>query len=139
MLQASSVGTIDRNSHLIVRIRRYFGERDFVQEYGDLGEHELEEQSGTIPQALLRMNGNLVGELIRAQFLNASGRIAAVAEDPERCVETVYLVCLTRRPTSAELAAFSPQFGGEDQDARRQAVEDLFWALFNLEEFAWNH
>jgi hypothetical protein len=139
MLQASSVGTIDRNSHLLVRIRRYFGERDFVQEYGDLGENELEEHSGTIPQALLRMNGNLVGQLTRAEFLNASGRIAAIVRDPEQYVETIFLVCLTRRPTSDELQAFAPQFRGTDEDARRQAVEDLFWTLFNVEEFAWNH
>jgi hypothetical protein len=139
MLQAASIGTIDRNSHLLVRIRRFFGERDFVQEYGDLGENELDEHSGTIAQALLRMNGNLVRELTRAEFLNASGRIAAVAGSPEGCVETVYLVCLTRRPTAEESAQFASQFDPEDQDQRRQTVEDLFWTLFNVEEFAWNH
>ena len=59
MLQASSIQTIDQNSHLFTRFRRFTNERDFVNEYGDPGEQELVEQTGTIPQALLRMNSNM--------------------------------------------------------------------------------
>ncbi|TXT22063.1 MAG: hypothetical protein FD138_3778, partial [Planctomycetota bacterium] len=41
MLQASSIKTIDQNSHLISRFLKLTRSNDFVQEYGDLGENEL--------------------------------------------------------------------------------------------------
>ncbi|MCA9072125.1 MAG: DUF1549 domain-containing protein, partial [Planctomycetaceae bacterium] len=44
MLQAASIKTIDRNSHLFVRTIRFFREKDFVKNYGDLGADELQER-----------------------------------------------------------------------------------------------
>ena len=100
MLQAASIKTIDQNSHLFVRTIRFFREQDFVKNYGDLGADELQERSGTIAQALLRMNGKLSQELSDANLFSAAGRIAATASSDENCLETLYLVCLTRRPTT---------------------------------------
>jgi hypothetical protein len=140
MLQAASAGTIDRNSHLLVRVRRFFGERGFVQEYGDLGENELEEQSGTIPQALLRMNGKLTREVGAASPFTAAGRIPGVAGSDEHCIETAYLVILCRRPTADERQHWLTRIeaaGGSE--SRAKIVEDLYWVLFNLPEFSWNH
>ena len=48
MLQSTSLRTIDQNSHLFVRAKRYFQENEFVKQYGDLGDNELDERSGTI-------------------------------------------------------------------------------------------
>jgi len=135
MLQSASLQTIDQNSHLLVRTIRFFREQDFVEDYGDLGEDELEVRSTTIPQMLLRMNGSLPHELIKGNPLNASGRIAAFASSDERCLETCYLVCLTRRPTDAERDHFLPQLRGTNGNQRRKVVEDIFWSLFNSPEF----
>ena len=41
-----------------------------------MGDNELEERSGTIAQALLRMNGKLAAEALKADPLSSSGRIA---------------------------------------------------------------
>lgn len=143
ILQAASLRTIDQNSHLFVRTLRYFQERDFVKEYGDLGENELDDRAGTISQALLRMNGKLASEASEAGPLNATGRIATFAGAPETCLETCYLVALTRRPIKIEADYFVPQISTADtsgqKGARAQTVEDLFWGLFNSPEFSWNH
>jgi len=138
VLQSASLSTIDQNSHLFIRTIRFFQENDFVKEYGDLGENELTEQAGTIPQALLRMNGELVRELVKSEFLRSSGRISAMAPDDETRVETAYLVALTRRPTEPEMRHFVQQLmSGKGQ--REVIMEDLLWSLCNSPEFSWNH
>ena len=139
MLQAASVKTIDQNSHLLVRTIRFFREKGFVNNYGDLGADELQDRSGTIAQALLRMNGKLSKELTDANLFSAAGRIADAAGNDENCLETLYLACLTRRPTKKETAAFLPQLKDTQKDNRKRAVEDIMWPLFNSEGFSWNH
>jgi hypothetical protein len=139
MLQARSLRTIDQNSHLLVRATRYFQENDFVKEYGDLGENELDEHSGTISQALLRMNGKLAADAIRAEPLNAANRLAGFAGSDANCLEDCYLVALSRRPTPAESDYFLQQLAGAGAKGRSQVVEDILWSLFNSPEFSWNH
>lgn len=139
LLQASSLTTIDQNSHLISRFIKLTRSKDFVKEYGDLGENELEDRAGTIPQALLRMNGNLITETIDAKPFTASGRISAMSPNNEALLELSYLVCLTRRPTAEEAGYFLPLLQEVRPKQRGPAVEDLYWTLFNSPEFAWNH
>ena len=139
ILQATSVTTIDQNSQLFARAIRFLRERDFVTEYGDLGENELEDQTGTIPQALLRMNGKLTRELTDANPFSSISRIASMARDDRTCVSTIYQVCLTRPPTGAELEVFCRQFQETQGKPRAEIAEDLFWSIFNCDEFCWNH
>ena len=139
ILQASTLGTIDQNSHLLFRTIRFFRENDFVKEYGDLGENELTEQPGTIPQALLRMNSKLIGDLTEANAVNSPGRIAGLSPNDATCIETAYLVALTRRPTAPEIAHFTAQLRAASKNERSKVVEDMFWSLCNSLEFSWNH
>ncbi len=139
ILQASSLGTIDQNSHLLFRAIRFFRENDFVKEYGDLGENELNEQPGTIPQALQRMNGKLIGELTEANVFNSPGRISGLSPDDATCIETAYLVVLTRRPTEPEVDHFTKQLQNAPRKDRAKVVEDIFWSLCNSQEFSCNH
>lgn len=139
LLQASSLTTIDQNSHLLSRLIKFTRSNDFVNEYGDLGENELQDRAGTIPQALLRMNGNLINETIDAKPFSASGRIAGMSPSNETLLELSYLVCLTRRPTAEESGYFLPLLQEVRPNSRGPAVEDLYWTLFNSPEFAWSH
>ena len=143
ILQSTSLRTIDQNSHLLLRAKRYFQENEFVKQYGDAGDSELDERSGTIAQALLRMNGKLAAEAIKPDPLSATGRIAGFAGTDRTCLETSYLVALTRRPTKAEDDYFVPQLTcaqkSSEKDAYAHAVEDIFWSLYNSPEFSWNH
>lgn len=139
MLQASSVRTIDRNSNFFVRAIRLLQERGFVDAYGDAGDNELEERAATISQALLRMNGRLSNEVSAANPFTASGRVVSTAGSDEKCLDVLFLLYLTRRPTTAEQAALLPQLRGTKDRERQRAVEDIVWALVNSEEFSWNH
>lgn len=140
MIQSASIQTIDQNSNLFVRFLRAVRESDFVREYGDAGGDELVVRAGTIPQALLRMNGKLTRETGKATPFTAAGRIPSVSSTGERCVETAYLVVLTRRPTQAEADHWNERLrSAADKQARAKIVEDMYWAMFNSPEFSWNH
>ena len=139
IFQSSSIQTADQNSHLLFRTLRLLQGNQFVNEYGDLGENELLDRGGTIPQRLIMMNGDLAAGPTNANPVNAVGRIALFASSDEKCIETAYLCCLTRRPTSGELLAFSADLKDKTGSDRRDVVEDLIWILFNSTEFSWNH
>lgn len=139
MLQASSIQTIDQNSHLLTRFRRFTSERDFVNEYGDLGDQEMVEQTGTIPQALLRMNSDMTRGAVESGFLSACGRISNFSTTNEEALEAAYFVCLTRKPTPEERDHFLTLLGDHTDDRRNPIMEDIFWTLFNSPEFSWNH
>lgn len=139
ILQATSLQTIDQNSHLVMRTIKLFQSGDFVREYGDLGENELADRGGTIPQRLLLMNGNLAGEATQKKpLLSAVNRIDSLSSTNEKRVETAYLVCLTRRPTAEETSHFVSQMT-DKRFERGQIAEDMYWVLFNSTEFSWNH
>jgi hypothetical protein len=138
LLQAASVTTIDSESHILVRLARYGSQNEFVQRYGDSGEDEFDGKGGTIPQRLLLMNGKLVHEKTKEDIFNAATRIAWMAPDDRRAVETAYLTVLTRRPTPQEAAHFEKLLG-EPGGKRTERLEDLYWALINSSEFSWDH
>lgn len=139
MLQAASVKTVDQNSHLLLRLIRFAREQDFVRDYGDLGDEELKERAGTIPQALLRMNGEFAKEMSDRNPISASGRIASMAPTDESALDTCFLTCLTRHPTDDERDHFLAQLKPLTNDGRGAAIEDLFWTLYNSAEFCWMH
>lgn len=139
MVQASSVKTVDRDSHWTKRFLRFIRELEFVKEYGDLGDDELTERAGTIPQALLRMNSTFAAEWSKSTPFSAAGRITAMSPNDETCVDICFLACLTRHPSPEEKSEMSKQLHGLHGDKRSQAVEDIFWSLFNSPEFSWGH
>ncbi|MCA9054437.1 MAG: DUF1553 domain-containing protein, partial [Planctomycetaceae bacterium] len=138
MLQANHVETIDQNSHLFVRAIRFFRERDFINEFGDPGVDELEDRTGTIQQALLRMNGDFARELSKEDGLTAPGQIRRYSAGPENLLDNIFLSCLARPPTDMERECFLPQLqpGADQPDG---VIQDLYWAVFNAPEFSWNH
>jgi hypothetical protein len=139
VLQAASVRTIDRNSHVVVRLARYFQERDFVQQFGDPDEDDTDAGAGTIPQRLLMLNGTLVNERAKGELVNAAARIALMAPDDAAAVDAAYLCVLTRRPTPTEREHFVAKLAGTRGGERSRRVGDLYWVLFNSAEVSWNH
>lgn len=140
VVQASSLTTIDGQTHVLLQIAKYGQTQDFVQRYGDLGEDEFNDQPTTIPQRLLMMNGKLVKERTNPNPLNsASTRIAMLNGKPETQVEAAYLAVLTRRPTDDELNHFVGRLKNIRNRDKAQVMEDLFWTLVNSTEFSWNH
>jgi len=135
--QSCSLKTIDSHSHIVFQIARFIAQNDFVKRYGDMGDDEFVDRGGTIPQRLLMMNGDMVGERTKDNpVTNAATHISMFAGDDRQAAETAYLAVLTRRPTMKELEYFMQTMHQTD---RKQAVEDLFWVLLNSTEFSWNH
>lgn len=140
VVQASRLTTIDHESHILLRLVRFGSQADFLKRYGDAGAQELEAQSGTIPQRLLMMNGQIVHERTKPDLVtNAATRIAALAPDDKRAVEVAYLTVLTRRPSAAEMEHFVARLKDKTGEERSECLADLSWALENSTEFSWNH
>jgi hypothetical protein len=140
VVQSTNLSTIGHDSHIVTRLLRSFAQNDFIKQYGDAGEDELDDPGGTIPQRLILMNGKLVDEKTSDSLLfSAAGQIAKLAPDDAKAIEMVYLAVLTRRPTEAEARHFAERFRESTEDGRIAAVQDLYWALLNSSEFAWNH
>lgn len=138
VLQASSVATINADSHVVTRLIRFGDQNDFIKRYGDSGEDEFDSRGGTIPQRLVMMNGKLVSEKTKEGPFTATTRINWLANEDPRAVETVFLAVLTRRPTAREAAFFEERLKETDQ-RRGQQIQDLYWDLINSTEFSWNH
>ena len=100
LFQAASITTSARSRTGSSGSSAYTGRNDFVRRYGDTGEDEFDARSGTIPQRLLLMNGEIVAEKIKDDFFNAvAARSRVSLPTTETAVETAYLAVLTRRPT----------------------------------------
>lgn len=161
LFQAGHIRSIDQNSNPFVRVTKFGNENDFLNEYGDLGDDELLQQVGTIPQALLRMNGRFTAEQIKVDALSAPAQILNFSPDNAAVIDNCFLACLCRHPTVDERTYFlnllesTTEAAGEKRKAnpaaaatsanakptrtRAQVVEDLMWTLFNSPEFSWNH
>ncbi|MCA9102519.1 MAG: DUF1553 domain-containing protein [Planctomycetales bacterium] len=138
LLQSAKMQTIDRESHVLVKLVRWIQQREFIERYGDAGAAELEPRTGTIPQRLVMMNGTLVTEKSGDNPLGTVARVALLAPDDAAAIETTYLAVLTRRPTQPEREHFEQRLA-ETELSRLHVLEDLYWSLVNSTEFSWNH
>jgi len=137
LVQATSLRTIDRGSHLLTRTIRFFREVDFIRDYGPTDDANGRREPATIPQTLVRMNGRLARELVEANPFTAAGRIARLAGDDEARLELAFLAMLTRRPTPEERSALRSLL--TTAPSRPAGMQDLCWALMISVEFGWNH
>ncbi|TWU15791.1 DUF1549 domain-containing protein [Allorhodopirellula heiligendammensis] len=138
IIQAGRVKTLDRESALVLQLQQ-FGERnDFLKRYGDLGEDEFENETATIPQRLVLLNGKLTSEMSSWNpVLNTSAHVGMFAADDSAVVELLYLANLNRYPTASESEHFVARIAAAD--SRKNAIVDIVWVLLNSSEMAWNH
>ncbi|MHC5539385.1 DUF1553 domain-containing protein, partial [Singulisphaera rosea] len=101
----------------------------------------------SMSQALHLANGATINEKLRSDQGIVARILASKATDGE-ILDRLFLSALTRHPTDAErtklnqiLAEASAGQGDPKAaaDARRQAVEDLYWATLTGNEFLFNH
>jgi hypothetical protein len=107
------------------------------------------ERSGetTMPQALLLLNGAAVNDKIGAENGILLRLLDAHRNDPP-VIDELYLLAFGRIPMARERATHLPAIrrsvvarpsGVSVAGARREAFEDLLWALINSREFLYNH
>jgi hypothetical protein len=105
-------------------------------------------QDASLAQSLHLINAKDIQE----KLAGAESRPALLAADDKRTddakVEELYLRAFSRKPEAEELSAAKAYVEKKvaskkaDQDVkavRKQAYEDLVWALINTKEFAFNH
>ena len=88
---------------------------------------------GTIPQALMLMNGTQINRAIEARPGTVLGAILTSTPDNRAALNALYLRVLAREPTGKEV-----QTCGKYLDAvgnRKEAFEDILWTLVNSTEF----
>lgn len=112
--------------------------QQFVVAFNNDENDESTTFNGTIPQALMMMNSELMEKAVsveRGSFLfetmNRPGNDAQKIQD-------LYLAALSRRPTKGEASRMQKMFGLY-RTQRLTAYQDLFWALLNSNEFVLNH
>ena len=91
----------------------------------------------TLGQVLHLLNSPGVNDKITSPTGRAA-RLAASEQSLDTLVDQLYLAAYSRFPTSDERIAARAAFERPDV-SRRQAVEDLLWALLNSAEFVLNH
>ncbi len=87
----------------------------------------------TVVQALHLMNS----PRLHAKVTSSDGRaaqLAASARTPAEIIDEIYLLAYSRMPTEKERATCEGLFR-EPGTTRRQAAEDILWALLNTPEF----
>jgi hypothetical protein len=88
---------------------------------------------GSIPQALLLMNNPMIDERIQAKDTNLLSRVLTAYPKDDDALRTLYLRTLARKPTDKELEKCRAYLAKVDN--RKEAFEDLLWALINSTEF----
>ncbi len=110
----------------------------FLLDNGEM--EEIEAFNGTVPQALMMINGDMVTESTnykkRGSFINYV--LQNWRETPER-VEFIYLTVLSRKPTAKEQTFFQRYLDRSLYRNKQLAYEDLYWVLLNSAEFSLNH
>ena len=89
-----------------------------------------------LSQALQMINGPVVHNKLRAD----NGRIALMIKDmkpDDEIIASLYLAALARTPSAEELTASKTHIAA--QTDRRQALEDVGWAILNSKEFLFQH
>jgi hypothetical protein len=91
----------------------------------------------TLPQLLHLHNG----DEIQLQIAAADGRLSAILKDADdrTATDALFALSMQRKATDAEFAAILPQLAAGTPPERAAAFADVFWALLNTKEFAFNH
>ncbi len=87
-----------------------------------------------LSQALHLLNGDTTQQRIRQG--RVVEKLLSEKQSPRDIIRTLYLTTLTREPTDMELEKLLPTV---PENAKREALEDIFWALLNSKEFIFNH
>ena len=115
---------------------------DWMEQFKTIFGNDDEEAamySGTIPQALLMMNGQLVKAAIsgdQGSYLASVLSNPAYKKEPDR-IRALYMASLGRIPSSSELKNMQGMMSKSPD--KLSAYQDLYWALLNSNEFIVNH
>ena len=110
----------------------------FLLDNGEM--EEIEAFNGTVPQALMMINGNLVNDSAsHEEYGSFVNYVLGKWREPMERMEHIYLNVLSRLPTSKEKTYFQRYLERSLYRNKNLAYEDLYWVLLNSAEFSLNH
>jgi hypothetical protein len=115
-------------------VQRHTGLRNMVyQAFKENPSTPMGEVHGTIPQALLMMNSDLVRTCTSASGKTLLADLLAQKKTDDEIVAALYERVLARKPTAEEQASCRRYL--RKVGDRKEAFEDVLWALVNSTEF----
>jgi hypothetical protein len=94
--------------------------------------------NGSIPQVLMMFNGDLVREATSTGKGGFLDKVATSGSSPTQKIDTLYLAALARKPSSKELKTANALLAARQGDVVG-ALQDVWWAVLNSNEFIINH
>ena len=91
----------------------------------------------SIAQALHLMNAP--ESIAKIRHRQGTARLLANSQSTDdEIIESLYLACFSRFPNADEMQLMRTAFSDPGVE-RKEAVEDIVWALLNSREFVFNH
>lgn len=112
--------------------------RQFIIAFGTDEGDETTTFNGSIPQTLMMFNGDLMKRATGAGPGSFLSQIAHSDKRPAEKIESLFLASLARRPTRREIDGASQLWAAHGGNMMF-ALQDLWWALLNSNEFILNH
>jgi hypothetical protein len=111
--------------------------RQFITSFGTDEGDESSTFNGSIPQALMMMNGPLINKAIDFQSGSFLYDVVLNSKDADQRIRKLYLAALSRLPNRSEVTTAN-RLVGQNPDSPN-GYQDLFWALLNSNEFIMVH
>lgn len=95
--------------------------------------------NGTIPQTLMMWNGELIQQAVsgaNGSLLNRVGGNAKLSDQQK--IDFLYLTALSRRPTRNETTLAQQSWRAHNGNTV-EALQDVYWAMLNTNEFILQH
>jgi len=119
-----------------------FARRSMLQEFSkDMGTDEGNEENtfdGGIPQTLFLMNGALTRQAISADRGTMLHMVANSKISIDQKIEHLFMASVARKPTARESQSIKA-IVERNPDNETQALQDIWWALLNSNEFILDH
>ncbi|TWT61783.1 hypothetical protein Pan54_25200 [Rubinisphaera italica] len=133
LMVASNASGMNRANYAQAMRQRNEWLQQFVTTFGTDENDESTTFNGSIPQALMMMNGELVDTAVKCDPGTLLHQVVSAEEKDSKKVQLLYLAALGRNPSGRDLAAVKKlmQISGNPISA----YQDLYWALLNSNEF----
>jgi len=112
--------------------------RQFTIAFGTDEGDEATTFNGTIPQALMLFNGDLIKKATDVSNGSFLHRVAASNIKPEAKIDYLFNAALSRDPTKDEFKIANALLVARKGDGAA-ALQDIFWAVLNSNEFIIQH
>jgi hypothetical protein len=110
----------------------------FIIAFGTDEGDEATTFNGSIPQVLMMFNGDLVKTATGTGKGGFLDRIAASDMTNAQRIDSLYAAALARKPTRKEIKLANQMMVARKGDAI-SALQDIWWAVLNSNEFIINH